>query len=63
MKVGDLVKRKVGHAGGPGIITWCDPNIHDSVTYRVKVSWPTFDCEEQFTYNWRLEVIDESNSN
>jgi hypothetical protein len=59
MKVGDLVKIK--HAPETtGLVTWCDSNIHASVTFKVKVAWAHLDMKEQSRYNFELEVISES---
>ena len=59
MKVGDLVTIK--HAPGTtGLVTWCDPNILDSLTFRVKVVWTHLGMKEQSRYNFELEVISES---
>ena len=59
MEVGDLVTIK--HVPGTtGLVTWCDPNIHDSVTFRVNVAWTHLEMKEQEQYNFELEVISES---
>ena len=61
MKVGDLVRYKHDHKS-VGLITKVDPNIHGSVTYKVWVVMPTPDLpgHEMVTYNYQLEVINES---
>ena len=56
MKVGDLVTIKYS-PGTVGLVTWCDPNIHDSVTFKVKVRWSHLGMKEQPRYNFELEVI------
>ncbi len=56
MKVGDLVRVKHDHAD-VGIISRVDPNIHNSVTYKV---WYTSPAGDKSTYNYQLEVISES---
>ena len=56
MKVGDLIRVKHDHAD-VGIISRVDPNIHNSVTYKV---WYTSPAGDKSTYNYQLEVISES---
>jgi hypothetical protein len=59
MKVGDLVTIK--HAPDTtGLVTWVDPNIHNSVTFKVDVAWAHLESKEQEQYSFELEVISES---
>jgi len=57
MKVGDLVRIKHDHVD-VGIISRVDPNIHNSVTF--KVWYYTSSAGDKSTYNYQLEVISES---
>ena len=56
MKIGDLVRIKHDHTD-VGIISGVDPNIHNSVTYKV---WYTSPVGDKLTYNYQLEVLNES---
>lgn len=59
MKVGDLVKIK--HVPEAiGLVTWRDPNIHGSVTFKVKAAWAHLNMNEQSRYSFELEVINEN---
>ena len=58
LKVGDLVTMKYA-PNTRGIVTWCDPNIHDSVTYKVKVAWAHLENKSQPRYNFELEALSE----
>ena len=58
MEVGSLVKFK--HRDSIGLVIWRDPNVHNSVTYKVTVAWTYPEQEEQPQYSYELKVIDES---
>jgi hypothetical protein len=58
MKVGDLVRFKHAH-DAMGVVTRVDPNIHDSVTYSVWVSWNHMMSKVFTQYNFQLDVISE----
>ena len=59
MKVGDLVRFKHDHKS-VGLITDVDPNLHDSVTYKVQIIMPKHLDEEKVIYSYQLEVINET---
>jgi len=57
MQIGDLVTLK--HAPGTtGIVTWCAPNDHNSLTFKVGVAWIHLENKEQPRYNFELELIE-----
>ena len=63
MKVGDLVRYKHDYTA-VGLITKIDPNVYDSVTYKVWVALSRLmnnaHGPADVTYNYQLEVISES---
>jgi hypothetical protein len=56
MKIGDLVRFKHDY-DSVGIVSDVDPNIHDSVTYKVWVSWNHMMNRITPVYSYQLEVI------
>ena len=57
MNVGDLVFLKHSTDDAIGIVAKVDANIHNSVSYRVWVSWNFLDGKIGQNYSWQLEVI------
>jgi len=56
MQVGDLVTLK--HAAETtGIVTYCAPNPHNNLTFKVRVAWIHLGNKEQPRYNFELELI------
>ena len=57
MKVGDLVDFKAPDLEdqGLGIITHVAPNPHESVSYKIWVTWHNGMITKQ--YNWQMKVV------
>lgn len=58
MKVGDLVEYKIptlAEEHGVALVTKLMPNPHDSVTYKIEVTWKNGVVTPQF--NWEMKKV------
>jgi hypothetical protein len=56
MKIGDLVEYKISSFDNSvAVITNVGPNPHDSVSYKIWITWAN--GVEDLQWNWRMKVV------